>query len=514
MDLVRGLARPGGMFGSLKEYEIEPTPRGLIVRLDGIDLISSSVIDRSYFPKKEFKDYELELITEFERFVQETYRKLGSRKYSGMPWWYHIDSDVRTSFEIANSEFKLPGGEVYLPKTKVNLEDVLVLLGHDYIEDDEEIRGKIHEWEESTKAGDHNQRQRFDAELRVMRRNKASTTYDFLSQVVKRIVGSYGLRIGEIEKLENIVERVPKLIHDLTRFSNENAYPVSMQYVYSRQFLDKEGTQAEPLISTLKRINAKSPDRCSNNEEQGPIYPVDIMEQLGLAWSDTSKYGDYIPIDVLSRLGTVRLSSKEMSPAVKVATAFNNFWCCQFGNSTMNLYRNEIFSSGEDHVMALNTYRKGRKLLIKSSLALLSSAIKQYESERFIHKHIQAAVESDIEQDKKSDYFFQVTSDGIIKDFVLYDTGGMGYLERLDKDKPTRAKIYDAAKRLAVEMPLFENCYQEGQNVSFGSPFLFNDDVYDPSKKHIFFTVSGVDKEIEKLRKDYWRLFARNRRGF
>src|SRR3989338_5959158 len=106
MDMVRGALGSG--FGWLgrrgnpskePKYVTELTANGLILKLNGSQLITSSILDRDYFVKDWFTEPELEVIARWDESVQRIMKERGTRICSGLPFYLHTDRVVQNLFE-------------------------------------------------------------------------------------------------------------------------------------------------------------------------------------------------------------------------------------------------------------------------------------------------------------------------------------------------------------------------------------------------------------------------------
>src|SRR3989338_7995072 len=124
-----------GLFRQHRNYTARVSSRGIVVDF-GNDLeIASSIIDRSYFVPEWFTPSELEILARFEGLTQIVMRESGPRRHSGLHAYSHIDNDAATAFDIA----KQAG-------VSLDFVTILVILGHDGIEDAVEVRRLLHEW--------------------------------------------------------------------------------------------------------------------------------------------------------------------------------------------------------------------------------------------------------------------------------------------------------------------------------------------------------------------------------
>ena len=226
-------------------YKISISPRGKLLADFGNYQIGS-ILDRDYF-KESFNEFgqwisepELEIIGRFEETIQKVSKQSGPRTYSGLPAFSHIDGVAEEAFKTSK-----------ISKVPLDFKIIIPLLGHDIVEDHEEIRAKKQLWESASMSSNNDERVRYEQELGGLR-DKLLKGYE--RGLKGYLAGVRGIKLNERKTISRDIEKSIRLIGDLTRFTEKNSYPVSMGHQYG-----KEGN--EDLSQTLRRVFIKNSDR-------------------------------------------------------------------------------------------------------------------------------------------------------------------------------------------------------------------------------------------------------------
>ena len=475
-------------------YEPYISLRGnLIVNFENGPQIATSVIDRDYFVKEWFKPSELEVAARFEESTQQVLKALGSRVYSGLPQYSHIDRETELIFEIAKNA-----------DVPLDLRILLAAIGHDRIEDHPNIRAVRDEWENAVINGNHEKIRDLGEQLTDLRN---STRTRMEKELLGYLNNIGGISKDERHSLRNDIIHAVKRIYHLTRFSDDIPYAISMGFQYTRR-------QSESLDNTFRRFLIKNCDRIVNLREMGALYSDDVMRQIAMAFDDeqivSSK--DYagngsrevtyrVGEELTKRLGKVREYGVEMPATVKIGTGFKSMFPLQYLNNTLNYLAGRVsLDARSSELLKLVEHSKGK--MIEATGNSFDSAIAMYESDPDIFG-MKGAVDSEVERNKRDMFYFRVTLDGSIKDWIIYDAGGRKFVEALDNIPYRKPEFYRQAMHFRENISMFGLFYEKGKVDGMGRSDLITDPsvAYDP-KKHDYFTMQGVDNLLRLMRGD------------
>lgn len=474
-SIVSDLARTEPRYEA-REYEAIRSPNGVVIKLRGIELLSSSSQDFSYFNKSWLdKPGQLETDRAVERDVQQA--MLGhNRNYSGWYGYRHIEQTIETLCEHS----QMVGATVSLPS-------LIGLRGHDLFEDDPEVDTKMKEWEALTSRKGGNLRQIQSLEEDIARRLvqlKEKTEQRFKDYVPSDIKDRD--RKSRFREVEEGVD----LMWGLTRAKYQDIYPYSISQIFTR---GAEGH--EKMLKTFIRANGKVIDRLRNVGDYTPI-PQDIAHQINLALDDKNNLeGIVIGEELTRRFGGIAYG-REMPPAVKVNTAFNSLFVFQYAHEQLiNKYGAAIIR-GRYSPKVEQQFRLmevGLRELLQSTLNLLDSAIRDYESDPDIIS-IKGDVDKKVEAARQNpEYQTKVTPFAPVQVWLHNDARGKSYIEALDQDTRTRQAVYESARLLRVFFPQFSGYYEIGGDKS---NLHFESGIYTPLR-HNLFTVDGLEGAIE-----------------
>lgn len=460
------------------KYVIETTPHGLILKLNGSQLITSSILDRDYFVKDWFTAPELEVIARWDESVQRVMKEKGTRIYSGLPYYLHVDRVVQNLFEA--------GKAVNVPLDyKILIEGI----GHDRIEDDKRIGALEERWEKALNENDYKKRLIFEEQLKVERAKVKGEVEGELLQYDS----DTGVKGQEREKLERDTRIAVNQIKNVTRFSNERVYASSMGYQFQR-------IGREPLEQMLGRFPVKNSDRNENQIEYGLMLPLKRMQQLEIAFKDASVIENYVVGEELrKRFNGVSLEAKGMPLAIRVQTAFKSVFPSHYQNETIDRYEQGILAGryGDRTTGLLKLSRFTEASMIKSAVELLMSAVKSYEFDKDIANR-KEEVDKEIKDLKgEGSYYYKVMAGGPIEYWLLRDPRGRKFIQALDKDPEEKFNVYRSARHFIELMPMFGMFYEHKDESE--TPVLLSDPViYDP-RKHKYFALKNLDEMMKVL---------------
>jgi len=498
MGLVRIVSR---LSKPHRNYNARVSSRGLVVDFGNGLEIASSIIDKSYFVPEWFTERELEILARFEGLTQRVAKESGPRRHSGLYAYSHIDRDAETAFNTA----KQAG-------VSLDVVTTLALLGHDSIEDAVEVRRLLDEWERALITGTGYDNLKSKAQELSKKREEIRDRYTW---ELYRYLDQTGARGTERNVLRKAIDAAVRLMYHLTRFQDELPYALSMEFQFARQ-------GNESLENMIRRANVKLWDITSNHREVRPLLP-DVMGQIKLAFNDRStvtgnyqdgrQVGYVIGQELADRFGGVG-DGAEMPPAVRVVNAFNSMFALQYLHETLNRYGTDIEAGkyGNRARELLELTKVSKKSMIEATLALLNSTIEIYESKREISE-IKDRVDGIIKRAKMGRFYYQVTLDGIINDWLVYEAGGRRRTESLDRSTEGRREAYTTARHLHESVQMFGMFYEKGNLDALGRQVLITspDAPYDPAK-HNYFTLGCVDMILSLMRgPNFWDLVRGSR---
>lgn len=430
-------------------YQAKVSPYGrLVVTVDGCQI--GSLFDTDPFKESLELPYSrnwvtvprLEIAERFEEYVQQSLKSLGPRRYSGLYPYSHIVRDVHEALSMSK-------------QANVSLDFVilLALMGHDLIEDDLEIMGLHSQWEKALLSGDHASRQNLETKIRNTRivKNKA-IEQELISYIPPNVRGS------EREDIKREIEMAVRLIYDVTRFSNELPYALSMGHQFTR-----DGN--EYLSQTFRRMIVKGPDLNTNMKEICPMFEEPTMLGINNAFSDrASIVGDFnVGEELSNRYGSVRVEHAFMHPAEIVGATINRHYPLHFANQTFARYEPLIITgkyngNKAESARAEQLLRLAKLIRDKvgtTALEALTFVTGFYEANDDSIRAIKPIVEEEIREKQQSTFFKRATLDGYLRQWLLDDGGGGKYFRLLDYYDHHRKRIYSDAKKAMALIPSF-----------------------------------------------------------
>jgi hypothetical protein len=417
---------------------------GYVVGIDDF-VMSSRIIDRPFFPKASFTQGELYVTGKFEDLVQKTLIESGTRRYSGLHAYSHIERDVENAFKFAN-------------QVGINLDYIttIALIGHDVIEDHKEVNKLLNNWYDASATGKIEDIRNIEFELESKREQIRQILETNLFNYIKDSPSDS----TEKRELRLKSKQAVRIIYQLTRFPENSLYATSMQFQMSI-------IGNEHIGNSYRRIIAKLSDRISNNEEIGPKYNLKSMEAMRVFLNDTSK-GNYISEEFRNRFGTNLLDGEDMPPAEIVSNVVNNVFVLHFVNERLNqFYNNAVYKPNSNELEGLVKVTEHLKnKLIEVSITNLDRAINIYEKGPFNEKgglriggisQIRERITGDIELYRKFGFYEGVTINGFLMDWIGYDAGGGTSVRSLDNDMRDRADVYRTARHLKELIPDFSS---------------------------------------------------------
>ena len=479
MQDLRGRVSGLGFFSSSRGYDISTIDDRVLATFDnGFEL--GSIFDTQQYKESVdmfgswLSEPQLEIARKWEEDTQELFKKLGPRRNSGLPSYSHVLYNATIGFENSKT-------------AGIPLDFIIMLdkIGHDNIEIHENITELLRQFEAEAIQGRLDKATEIGKKLRIER---TSLKHDIESRLL-RYLPETRTKGSEKEALRRDIISATKLIYDLTRFSDAWPYPLSMGVQFRRK-------RNEDFDLTFRRIPVKADDRTSNLIEYNP--QLSLVRQIKRAYNE----GD-AGRALRERFGDVNENAVEMPAAIKMETAFRSLFPLHYMNETMNRYGGRIdngeYGNRTKQLFWLAINSKNR--LIEETLGLLALAVRFYEDGN-IPKGTKEAIDRDIKHKRKGSYFYEVTPDGFIEDWIVYDVAGRKYIETLDVSLDKRVEAYRAARELQVLTPMFNNISDKDSRmqVPLGG--------YDP-RKHDFYTLKGVPEAIKKIKDNYLDLVSR-----
>ena len=460
--------------GITPEYDPIRTPNGVLVKLQGIELLSSSAQDFSYFPRGSFTPAQLDLDRRIEADVQHS--MLGAkREYSG---WYghrHIEQGLEAAFR--NS--KMANLQLYLPF-------LIMWRLHDWAEDNPIVMAKQAEWESLLKnrAGYSSQIHRLECEIAAeLERLKNETIARFRDKVPQ------GIGARERTALFRDIAEGVEGAWAVTRAKYRDIYAHSILQIFT---IGRGGHGV--ILKKLDHGNAKVIDRFTNAGDYTP-NPPEILNQLILAFDDPrSLDGIVIGEELTRRFGEISYG-KEMPPAVQIGTAVKSLYVLQYAyEQIINKYGARITNGryGQSAQQKMKMMLIGLDQVLKSTLNLLDTAIRTYESDPDILA-IKGEVDEKVERLRHDPEFMTHVKEGDpLIEWIRLDARGKSYLESLDLNIEKKRAAYEHARLFSVFFPQYAGFYPIGGDTS---NLQFDREVYDP-RRHNFFTIGLLEEAI------------------
>jgi len=465
---------------------VTTSSNGFIVNVGDLQ-IASSILDRDYFVNDWFTEPQLYIIKKFDEFVQQSMKEAGTRRYSGLHAYSHIDRDVETAFRLA----KRAG-------VPLDFITIIALLGHDLIEDDKEVAGLLSDWYGASVASEHETMKSLKKTLEETRIRKR----DNIEQNLHRYASDTGAASNQKEELLKDMDHAVRIIYQVTRFPEERVYARSMQFQFSR-------IKNEAIENMLRRFMVKSCDRISNLEEVCPLYGPEVMGAVAGILDGTLLDND-AGKDFRNRLSHIRTDATEMPPSERVGNAFNSLFVLDFMNQSLNKYAAGIAdgSYGARSKELIKLVEANKAEIIKATVGLLDSVISKYENDATITQRdrLKAEITDEIERFAQSGFYHMVTLDGFINKWLGYDAGGRNKTAALDISSETKAEVYRTARHLNYLIGMYAMFGKKDQIKRFrrdplmsAPPDLMSaPDAYDP-KRHDYFTLDKLNPFLQLM---------------
>lgn len=438
----------------------------LSVRVDSFEL--GSIFDTNLYEKYEIQlgglnDDEMAVARKFERDVMDLFRTKKPRRHSGLPAYSHMINDAAVALDAAIET-----------KTPLDFVIFLAIIGHDYIEEHPDVERLQKEWEEAA----------YNADIRTListGEKLSSKREEIKNELETRLMGyipsgTDGLRRSNLRR---DIQAGVRIIYELTRFSDQMPYPLSMGHQFRR-----DGN--ENVSNLLKKAFSKLSDRISNVGEFAPDYERLEKFQKMYEDKDTGRF-------LRGNFGEINPNASEMPAAIKVGTAFRSLFPLHYINETINTYGERIHNGefGENDRKLLKLVLYARNRTIDESITLLRSAIEWYEGNNKIPKGYKEEVSNNIELNIKLDYFDGITRDGFANDWLLHDIVGRRKYTEMDISTEGRKEAYKVARELEVVFKMFNLRFSKKTNNEVTSDF-------DP-RQHYFYTMTGVDDSMREF---------------
>lgn len=466
-------------------YDASVTPYGtLVITLDDITL--GSIFGSPVYKQTEtafgnwLPDHQKEMIYGAEEAVIKDSMQT-QRRHSALPTSSHPLRNLERILEASL-------------ETGIRPDFVLVVgtLWHDRIEDSPEVKYNEKMWQDALVRGDIPGIAKYAGELK-----KARTR---IKEVLERELTGYiptyvhgALR----EQTKNYVQQAVRLVYDLTRFTDQNPYALSLRHHFSR-------AGSEPLEYTFRKMILKPADKTNNNDETDPLY-LEILQQLRMVAKNTKTIRGYKDSEEISyvvgqefarRFGNLPEEGIPMSAARRVINAANNFPGFQYANLTFNRYSREV-ANGHHGKRARELMTLARYLIdgmIASTLRLDETAIKIYESDAQILKR-KPEVEAHVAYKRTTDYKDRVTANGFLIPNLRLDAGEKEKIDEMDKDPDQRLVFYENALDIKESAPRFSTFFDPSVKPRM---YTANADRYDP-RMHQFFTLQNWDAMMKLM---------------
>src|SRR3989344_1218443 len=462
-----------------KEYEVARSSRGLVVKLRGVELLSSSTQDRSYFRKDIFTPQQLELDARIEQHVQEASRG----KYRDFSGWYahrHYENCVEGLFRIHEAA-----------KVPISLRELIMMRVHDLFEDDPSINRQMIAWEALVQrgdAGDYQKIQELETELTMELKTLRNRTQEVFEGYMPA-----GMKRREKNEVETEIREGLELAWGLTRAKYGALYAESMRQIFSRG--RGHHGKLEPMRRTLERSIGKLEDRSDNVNDYTAI-PQEIAAQAILVFQDpTTIDGIVVREEFLKRFEGIKYV-KDMPPAIQVRTAFSSLFPLDYTNILRNQYGAEI-ANGRYSPRVRNLFRVlevAENQMLEATLNQLDSAIRVYETDPEI-KGLKEVVDRKMTRAHADpDYLYRVTDQGPVQLMLRLDAQGRSEILKLDEDKYSRAIVYEAARGLRELFPRFGMYHPIGDKRNLQS----NPELYYP-KRHYLFVLENLEEALSLL---------------
>ena len=478
---IRKFVRQIAGIGDPPRYEVVPSTRGLIIKLNGKELLSSSVLDREFFEgsTSSYTTYtpsEVAVLEELERVVQkQSFGK--TRTYSGLPEYSHIEGVVEMAWQNYRAAGTLP-----------HFRSIVVHIGHDYIENIPELGKKTDEWETLL----HKEDRMPDEDLRIeeLEREMKILRYAAKGWLTMKLKNSIPESTSADEKasLEKKIDQSVNSIFRMTRSTESDHYSVSIGHVYRRR-------GNEDFAAMIMRMIGKNDDRTRNCMEYGPTYDADTTKQINLALNkDITLFKDTtVSGELTSRFGEVTVDGKMMDPPVMVMTAFNSMLALHYQNAAISRYAGRIMNNPDGRAAKLlDVLEISRQKMINSAIKLLEMAISPYET---LHPDEKAKMGRTVERERKKGFYDGIEPRGPWEYWAGLDPKGREKVADLYETEAGQKRVYREARHFIEAFKNFRMAVEEGPK---GSPRKLVDYLGDPTKQTLF-TLKGVDKAMKHL---------------
>lgn len=426
---------------------------------------------------------QLEVALALEEIVREGRKHLGPRHYSGLDQHAHIRNNL----------------DVYLKNCmRANVRpDVIaayVTIGIDLVEDASLVIQLLKDWEKAIINHDEQRRLEIEKELRDCR---ASVIYGARTSLTQLVTHMSGINIAQKHQHGREVYDSFRLIGHVTRHPEERPYPLSMAFQFARR-------PNERLIQTLRRALAKMADKTSNILE---YHPMDKLEKVGIAFNDdhTIVDGYRLGEELQRRYGAINKDAKPMPGSVRTQNGFTSLFVPQFLNEMLDDIELQIPPNTREAEL-LRVVKYSRHIMIQSVMGLLNSTYAIYEPH--IPQEIKDAIDSEIAQKKRGNFYYTITPDGFVIEWLGHDVAGRRVIEALDNSPEQRIRTYEVARDLGVVIPMFDMFHEKGRRDLYRPVLITDPNVKFDPRIHAHFTLDGVDRILEYVQGPKYRDLA------
>ncbi len=462
-----------------REYTTRIANGRLVVEIplpNGKKLHIGNIVDAEYFPAEWFNQHEIAMLNAKDGSVQKVMRQQNPRKNSGLFPHSHIYEVFKEGVTIAQQA-----------GLRIDLPTGLMLIGHDFYEDNPWLESLIKKWENAVVEDNNSLAERLHERI-THRRNQMRIAHgNDLEKIAQSLEGMTEM---EWELLSAQIKEAERGNFNLTRFHN-NTYAKSIDFQYSRQ-------RNEALIRTMRRMLVKNVDTIRNNEEVGPLEKK-VMDQVYYAFEDEREFhGHVIGQELKRRYGTVDREAQEMPRSRKLRRGFTSVLKILSMNHFENKYGRGIFYSEdpqerEYHQLLLAS----RKRLVQTTFAILEASKSKYEAEGYVKKH-RKDVDKEVGRWHRDEKYLHVESGnagdkgGIVIPMILGDARGQRYFERLERENSGLMFCYRAVRH-TLELLKLANMFHDGISRNQYNRPIWNPDrsQYDPSGIHRLFEIKN-----------------------
>lgn len=468
-----------------EKYEAFVAPNGRLIVTIG-DLTLGSIFGTSVYKQTEtafgnwLQDFQKEMLYRAEEAVIKDSAQT-QRRHSALPTSSHPLRNLERILEASL-------------ETGVKPDFVLAAaaLWHDRIEDAPEVKYNEKMWLDSLMKGDIPGIARYADELRKIRaRAKVSLEKELMGYVPSYIHGA------SREETRKHIEQAVNLVYDLTRYTDQNPYALSLKHHFSR-------AGSEPLVHTFSKMILKAVDKKDNNDESDPLAPENL-QQLRMAAKNKETISGYkganevtyvVGQEFTRMFGHLLQDGVPMSAARRVVNAANNFPGFQYGNRTFNKYSRDVAKGlhGERARELMPLARYCIDGMIASALRLNESGIQIYESDPEILSR-KSEIEAHVLFKRGTDYSDKVTDNGFLIPNLRLDAGGKERIDEMDRDPQKRLVFYENALDARESAPRFSTFFDPTANPRV---YLANADRYNP-RIHHFFTLKNWDAMMKLM---------------